>query len=51
MNLRQQILKEHSKRNTDKIVSYIGNDPERFKILFDLFLNDESRVVQRSAWL
>ncbi|MBC7861347.1 MAG: hypothetical protein IAF38_00150 [Bacteroidia bacterium] len=50
MNLREQILKEHSKRNTAKITKYVGEDPERFKALMRLFFNDEYRVVQRAAW-
>ncbi len=50
MKLREQILKEHSKSNCDKIVRWIGNNQQRFDDLFNLFLNDEYRVVQRSAW-
>jgi hypothetical protein len=51
MNLREEILKEHSKRQTRKIVDYIGDDGQRFGKLMALFLNDEYRVVQRSAWM
>ena len=50
MNLRQTILAEHSKATCDKIVSWIGDSQPRFDELFDLFLNDEYRVVQRAAW-
>ncbi len=50
MNLRQQILKEHSKTNCSKIVKWIGGSQKRFDELFYLFLNDEYRVVQRAAW-
>ena len=50
MNLRDQILKEHSKPNCDKIVKWVGDDQQRFDELFHLFLNDEYRVVQRAAW-
>lgn len=49
-DLRQTILAEHSKSQTDKIVAWIGNSQARFDKLFDLFLNDEYRVVQRAAW-
>jgi hypothetical protein len=50
MNLRETILEEHSKAQTNKIVKWIGNNQERFDLLFNLFLNDEYRVVQRAAW-
>jgi hypothetical protein len=50
MKLREQILKEHSKANREAIVKLVGTSQERFDELFDLFLNDEYRVVQRAAW-
>jgi hypothetical protein len=50
MKLRGQILKEHSKANCNAIVQWIGDSQARFDELFDLFLNDEYRVVQRAAW-
>lgn len=51
MNLRDQILKEHTKDNCEKIVSWVGDDQSRFNALFKLFLNNESRVTQRAASL
>jgi len=50
MNLRETILKEHSKANCTRIVKWVGTDQKRFNELFELFLNDEYRVVQRAAW-
>ena len=50
MKLRETILKEHSKANCMRIVRWVGNDQKRFNELFNLFLNDEYRVVQRAAW-
>lgn len=50
MKLVESILKEHSKRQTDKIVRYIGKDPKRFAELVDVFLNGPYRVTQRAAW-
>lgn len=50
MNLREAILKEHSKAQCRLIVGWIGDSQKRFDELFDLFLNDEYRVVQRAAW-
>ena len=50
MDLRNAILKEHSKAQANKIIAWVGNNQQRFDLLFDLFLNDEYRVVQRAAW-
>jgi hypothetical protein len=50
MNLRTEILKEHSKAQCSRIVAWVGRSTERFDELFNLFLNDEYRVVQRAAW-
>ena len=50
MNLREEILKEHSKAQCCRIVVWIGKDQKRFDELFKLFTTDEYRVVQRSAW-
>lgn len=50
MNLREEILREHSKDNCNKIVAWLGNNRERFDQLFQLFLEGEYRVTQRAAW-
>lgn len=50
MNLREQLLREHSKANCLKVVKWIGDSPERFAELIELFLKDEYRVVQLAAW-
>jgi hypothetical protein len=50
MNIRTALLKEHSKKQCAAIVKWIGSDQKRFDELFDLFLNDEYRVVQRAGW-
>lgn len=51
MNLRNQILAEASKANALKVVQWIGNDPERFRSILDIFLHDEYRLVQRASWI
>ncbi len=50
MNLREEILKEHSRKQAEKIAGWIGNNKKRFSRLVDLFLHDEYRVAQRSAY-
>lgn len=51
MDLRKEILKEHSKAQAEKIAKWIGSDTGRFEALMLLFLHDEYRIVQRSAWI
>ncbi len=50
MDLKTEILREHSKAQTMKIVDYIGSNQGRFDELVKLFLEGEYRVTQRAAW-
>lgn len=50
MNWSKVILKEHSKPQRDKIVAYVGNDPEKFAELVEVFLQGPYRITQRSSW-
>jgi hypothetical protein len=50
MNLYQLLEEEHSKKQCDRIVKYIGRDKERFAGLAQLFLKGEYRITQRAAW-
>lgn len=50
MNLVEEILKEHSKKQKDKLVNYVDNDPKRFAELVHVFLQGPYRVTQRAAW-
>ena len=50
MNLREEILREHSKAQCNRIVQWVGCSQKRFEELFHLFLTDEYRVNQRAAW-
>ena len=51
MDLRSEILREHSKQQALKIANYIGDDQHRFSELMTLFLESEYRVTQRAAWI
>jgi hypothetical protein len=51
MNIKTELLKEHSKAQFNRIADYIGADNERFTELLDLFLNEEYRITQRAAWV
>lgn len=50
MELRDQLLKENSRANCDRVVSWIGDSQSRFDELVKIFLTDEYRVVQHAAW-
>lgn len=52
MNIFHQLEKEHSKENSLRIVSHIGNDSERFAELMDCFFAEtqDYRVPQRAAY-
>ena len=50
MNLYRLLSTDRSKAGRDRIVSYVQKDAERFKQLFDLFINGEPRIAQRASW-
>ncbi len=50
MDILQLLRAEHSKKQTDRIVRYIGNDKTRFAVLIQLFFKGEYRITQRAAW-
>src|SRR4051812_17714982 len=49
-NLKEDILKEHSKKQCDKVVAYIGSNTARFAELVNMFLEGPYRITQRAAW-
>lgn len=50
MNLRTEILSEHSKRQCSKIIAYVGNSQSRFDKLIQLVLGNDQLIAQRAAW-
>jgi hypothetical protein len=50
MNIREELLKEHSKAQALKIAAYACNSSENFKELMNCFTDNEYRVAQRAAW-
>jgi hypothetical protein len=50
MDLLKLLQEEHSKKQTDRIVNYIGADKDRFAVLIKLFFKGEYRITQRAAW-
>lgn len=50
MDLLKLLRAEHSKKQTERIVEYIGSDRDRFAGLIRLFFEGEYRITQRAAW-
>ncbi|HTS43499.1 MAG TPA: hypothetical protein VMH01_03820 [Puia sp.] len=50
MKIRDMLLEEHSKKQCDRIVRYIGNDKKKFAELMKIFFHGEYRLTQRAAW-
>lgn len=50
MHLEKLLTEEHSKKQCDRIVQYIGRDKLRFAELMRLFFKGEYRITQRAAW-
>ncbi len=48
--LTAQILAEHSKAQTMRIVKWVGHDAGRLAVLMDIFLDNEYRTTQRASW-
>jgi hypothetical protein len=50
LNIRDEILKEHSKTQALKIAGYACSSKKNFKELMQCFLANEYRLAQRAAW-
>ncbi len=51
MYYKTQLLKEHSKANTNLIAKQIGNNAEEFNKIIEIIYNQEAPLPQRAAWL
>ncbi len=51
MNLKEEILYEHSKAQATRLAAYIGDDVEKFAELMDLVLGEDEKLSQRAAWV
>jgi len=51
MDIKTELLKEHSKQQAKKIAGFIGKDTKRFDVLMRLFLDTNYRITQRAAWV
>lgn len=51
MDLVSKIMKEHSRRQAERIATWVGKDRKRLGQLMKLFLTGEYQVTQRAAWV
>ncbi len=49
MDIRAELLKEHSKENAERIAAWVVTSKKRLQEFIHIFLTDEYRVVQRAA--
>lgn len=50
MTIRDLLLQEHSKAQAEKILTFIGGNPQKFAELIEHLLGDNYRLSQRAAW-
>ncbi len=50
MNLEEELRKKQTKGNCNRIVTWIGDNEERFAVLMKLFFSREYRITQHAAW-
>lgn len=50
MKLKELIESEHSKRQTDTIIRYVGTNKKRLDELMSLFLGKDFKISQRAGW-
>lgn len=51
MDIREQLLQEHSKENTHLIADYIGKNNKRYQELWELVRDGEPPLPQRGSWV
>ncbi len=44
-------MRQHNKSHVRGIAEFIGDDQQRFDVLFTLFMTSEVRLMQRAAWV
>lgn len=50
MNIEQELLKEHSRRQADKIARYVSSSRKKMAELMDIFFNGSFRMNQKASW-
>src|SRR5688572_819464 len=50
MDIKTEILREHTSKQARKVSDYVGNNPSRFKSLLEVIVTGPYRVSQRASW-
>ncbi|QOI98140.1 MAG: hypothetical protein HRU69_11880 [Flammeovirgaceae bacterium] len=50
MDILAELRKKAFKNQVNNLVCYIGNNPFRFRVLMDAFIQGPYRITQRAAW-
>jgi len=50
MDLKREILREHSKAMAHRIADYVGKNRNRFQLLTDIYFAGPYRITQRAAY-
>ncbi len=50
MNLKKELIREHSKRLTVKIINYVSDDQKRFDELLRYFFSKDEIISSHAAW-
>lgn len=48
--IRTMLLQEHSRRQCDAIIDFVGGNPKRFNHLLECLCSDDTVISQRAAW-
>ena len=51
MNIREALLREHSKKQTNKLAVYIGKNKSKFADLMKCMLHKDTLLHQRAGWV
>jgi hypothetical protein len=51
MDLKTELLREHSYENSEKIAWDIMESPQYLNVLFELFWENDYRITQRASWV
>lgn len=49
MNIAKQLLTENSRESWNKVINYVGKNPQRFDEFMQLFLGDDELLVKRTG--
>lgn len=50
MDVKAELLKEHSKTQAQKVAQWAAQSTKNFEVLLDVFLHSDYRLNQRAAW-